>query len=87
MSKLINALTGGGGQSAADQAQAQQQQQAMQVQQRAAFASQEDQAQLAAEQNASGRRLRGLGRSALAFQGNTLGVTAPLGSAPMPAGA
>lgn len=47
---------------------------AQETQQRSLFASQEDQAQLQAEQVASGRQLRSLGRSQLAFQGNTLGV-------------
>jgi hypothetical protein len=59
--------------SAQKQAEAQQAQ-AQQIQQRQLYASQESQAQTAAEQVGSGRRLRGLGRQALAFQGNTLGV-------------
>lgn len=44
-----------------------------QTQQRELFASQEQQAATAAETVASGRRI-GVGRQALAFQGNTLGV-------------
>lgn len=65
-------------QTSAQKAQAAALQQAGQIQQRQAFASQEDAAQAAAAQDASGRRLRGLGRQQLAFQGNQLGVAPDL---------
>lgn len=80
MSDTISSLFGTsigqlfGGQSKAQKAAAAAQALAQQTQQRQGYAAQENAAQLSAEQVASGRRLRGLGRQALAFQGNTLGV-------------
>lgn len=47
----------------------------LQSQKRAANAALEDGAIVRAERAASGRRLRGLGRRALAFAGSELGVT------------
>lgn len=47
-------------------------------QQRQSFAAMEDNAQVQAEQAASGRRLRGLGRRSLAYQGSELGVAPQL---------
>lgn len=47
-------------------------------QQRQMFASQEDNARLQAEQSASGRRMSGLGRRSLAYQGAELGVAPQL---------
>jgi hypothetical protein len=72
----------------AQQAEQASQAQAQQIQQRELFASQEQNAQLQAESVASGRRLRGIGRQQLAFQGNTLGVLPDLtaGRAATPAG-
>lgn len=67
----------------AQQKAAEQTEKAQNAQQRAANASLEDAAQVRADQNASGRRLRGLGRRALAFMGSELGVTdslAPTGA-------
>lgn len=52
---------------------------AQQAQQRQLYATQEDNARLQGEQAASGRRLRGLGRRSLAFQGSELGVAPQLG--------
>lgn len=50
------------------------QEDALTAQKRASNAALEDGAVIRAEQAASGRRLRGLGRRALAFMGNELGV-------------
>lgn len=84
MGGLLKSLFGG--QSDDQKAALAQQQKAQQIQQRELFASQEQAAQTAAEQVASGRRLRGIGRQALAFQGNTLGVLPDLtGGASAPA--
>lgn len=82
---LVGSIISGNKQSKLAAQQAAAQKQAQQVQQRSLYASQEDQAQLASEQDASGRRLRGIGRQALAFQGNTLGVLPDLtaGAAPV----
>lgn len=51
---------------------------ALNAQKRAANAALEDGALVRAEQAASGRRLRGLGRRALAFMGSELGVAGSL---------
>lgn len=62
----------------AQQQAAVQQEKAQNAQQRAANQSIEDGAQVRADANASGRRLRGLGRRALAFMGSELGVPSSL---------
>lgn len=72
MSGLIDMLTGQP--TSAQKAQMAAQNQAQSIQQRQLFASQEQNAQTQAETVASGRRLQGIGRQQLAFQGNTLGV-------------
>ena len=54
------------------------QRQALQAQERAANAAQEDAAVARSEQAASGRRLRGLGRRSLAFQGVETGLASSL---------
>jgi hypothetical protein len=59
-------------------AQARAQDEAVAAQKRAANAATEDAALARAEQAASGRRLRGLGRRALAFQGVETGLAANL---------
>jgi hypothetical protein len=74
----IASLFGLGGNDANQQAAQAAQLKAQQLQQRELYASQEQQAQIASEQDASGRRLRGIGRQALAFQGNTLGIAPDL---------
>lgn len=79
MSGLIRGITGK--QSGAQKRLQRAQENALQSQRRASNAALEDGAVVRAEQAASGRRLRGLGRRALAFAGSELGVSDNLAGA------
>lgn len=74
MSKVVKGIFGG----RVSKKTKQLQREALESQKRSANAALEDGAIVRAEQAASGRRLRGLGRRALAFAGNELGVTGSL---------
>lgn len=76
MSNTVKHLLGK--QTSAEKRAARQQTEALNAQRRAANAALEDGAIVRAEQAASGRRLRGLGRRALAYMGSELGVAGSL---------